>query len=252
VRYGEVAVHVSAVLCCIAVRCVAVHNAGSLLAGPFGLPCLCVLCPSTQTSLPLSTSPNLPPLPLAPSSIPPLPPDGVACLAGTPAQGAQLCAGWGPQPAAPAGDLQGGRGGGHGGEPVQAAVRGAPTGGNPRSSACACERVHVASPLAHVFTRCCHFAKASLCGSPRAFLTATSLPTPAVPSPDCCFCPPRPLCHCVPPRRLQAVVSLPVQYRMAADIMLLSNTLIYNNALRCGSGGWAGCAAGVVSGSWVS
>jgi superfamily I DNA and/or RNA helicase len=37
---------------------------------------------------------------------------------------------------------------------------------------------------------------------------------------------------------LQAVVSLPVQYRMAEDIMLLPNTLIYNHALRCGNGGW--------------
>jgi superfamily I DNA and/or RNA helicase len=34
------------------------------------------------------------------------------------------------------------------------------------------------------------------------------------------------------------VVTLPVQYRMAADIMLLPNALIYNNALRCGTGEW--------------
>ncbi|KAL4448106.1 hypothetical protein ABPG75_005325 [Micractinium tetrahymenae] len=37
----------------------------------------------------------------------------------------------------------------------------------------------------------------------------------------------------------QAVVQLPVQYRMAADIMLLPNTLIYNHALRCGTDGIA-------------
>lgn len=29
-----------------------------------------------------------------------------------------------------------------------------------------------------------------------------------------------------------------MQYRMAADIMLLPNTLIYDHALRCGTGGW--------------
>ena len=46
---------------------------------------------------------------------------------------------------------------------------------------------------------------------------------PAVPTPPCLAC-------------LQAVVTLPVQYRMAADIMLLPNALIYNNALRCGTG----------------
>jgi hypothetical protein len=37
-----------------------------------------------------------------------------------------------------------------------------------------------------------------------------------------------------------AVVTLPVQYRMAADIMALPNALIYNDALRCGTGGWGG------------
>ena len=36
----------------------------------------------------------------------------------------------------------------------------------------------------------------------------------------------------------QAVVSLPVQYRMAADIMELPNELIYGRALRCGTGAW--------------
>ncbi len=45
---------------------------------------------------------------------------------------------------------------------------------------------------------------------------------------------PDPLAHLA---GAQAVVLLPVQYRMAADIMLLPNTLIYNNALRCGTGG---------------
>ena len=34
---------------------------------------------------------------------------------------------------------------------------------------------------------------------------------------------------------MQAVVSLPVQYRMAADIMDLANTLFYASALRCGT-----------------
>jgi hypothetical protein len=33
----------------------------------------------------------------------------------------------------------------------------------------------------------------------------------------------------------QAVVSLPVQYRMAADIQELANSLFYDNALRCGT-----------------
>jgi DNA replication ATP-dependent helicase Dna2 len=33
----------------------------------------------------------------------------------------------------------------------------------------------------------------------------------------------------------QAVVNLEFQYRMNADIMLLSNTLVYNHRLRCGT-----------------
>ena len=33
----------------------------------------------------------------------------------------------------------------------------------------------------------------------------------------------------------QAVVTLPVQYRMATDIMALPNALIYGGALRCGT-----------------
>ena len=41
---------------------------------------------------------------------------------------------------------------------------------------------------------------------------------------------------------LQAVVSLPVQYRMAADIMALPNALIYGDALRCGTGAACGRA----------
>ena len=47
---------------------------------------------------------------------------------------------------------------------------------------------------------------------------------------------------------LQAVVTLPVQYRMAADIMALPNALIYGDALRCGTGGWScpGCHRAVV------
>ncbi len=43
-----------------------------------------------------------------------------------------------------------------------------------------------------------------------------------------------------PPTPLQAVVTLPVQYRMAADIMALPNALIYGDALRCGTGGCMG------------
>lgn len=42
----------------------------------------------------------------------------------------------------------------------------------------------------------------------------------------------------------KAVVSLPVQYRMAADIMALPNALIYGDALRCGTGGWLGGLGG--------
>lgn len=34
---------------------------------------------------------------------------------------------------------------------------------------------------------------------------------------------------------LQAVASLTTQYRMAEDIQLLANTLVYNHRLRCGS-----------------
>lgn len=34
---------------------------------------------------------------------------------------------------------------------------------------------------------------------------------------------------------VQAVVSLTTQYRMAEDIQLLANQLIYNSRLRCGS-----------------
>ena len=55
------------------------------------------------------------------------------------------------------------------------------------------------------------------------------------------------LTHLAPPAPVQAVVQLPVQYRMAADIMALPNALIYGGALRCGSGErWpsAGCGDG--------
>jgi len=41
-------------------------------------------------------------------------------------------------------------------------------------------------------------------------------------------------------RSLQAVVTLRRQYRMAADIMSLSNTLVYSGALLCGSDAVAG------------
>jgi len=34
---------------------------------------------------------------------------------------------------------------------------------------------------------------------------------------------------------MQSVVPLTVQYRMAEDIQLIANTLIYNGRLRCGS-----------------
>lgn len=34
---------------------------------------------------------------------------------------------------------------------------------------------------------------------------------------------------------VQAVVALREQYRMAADIMLLANTLVYDGQLRCGA-----------------
>lgn len=34
---------------------------------------------------------------------------------------------------------------------------------------------------------------------------------------------------------MQAIVALEMQYRMAADIQLLSNTLVYEGCLRCGS-----------------
>ena len=34
---------------------------------------------------------------------------------------------------------------------------------------------------------------------------------------------------------LQAVVALQAQFRMAGDIQLLANTLVYNGSLRCGS-----------------
>ena len=34
---------------------------------------------------------------------------------------------------------------------------------------------------------------------------------------------------------MQAMVQLPVQYRMAADIMSLANQLFYAGALRCGT-----------------
>ena len=38
------------------------------------------------------------------------------------------------------------------------------------------------------------------------------------------------VCFCV-----QAVVALREQYRMAADIMLLANTIVYDGQLRCGA-----------------
>lgn len=41
-----------------------------------------------------------------------------------------------------------------------------------------------------------------------------------------------------------AVVALPVQYRMAADIQALPNALIYGDALRCGTGALAGRGVG--------
>lgn len=41
--------------------------------------------------------------------------------------------------------------------------------------------------------------------------------------------------HLLPPCSLQAVVTLRCQYRMAADIMLLANTLVYNGALQAGN-----------------
>ena len=34
---------------------------------------------------------------------------------------------------------------------------------------------------------------------------------------------------------MQAVVALSMQYRMAADIMLLANTIVYGGQLTCGS-----------------
>ena len=41
---------------------------------------------------------------------------------------------------------------------------------------------------------------------------------------------------CVNPRLvMQAVVALREQYRMAADIMLLANTIVYDGQLRCGA-----------------
>ena len=51
-------------------------------------------------------------------------------------------------------------------------------------------------------------------------------------------------CSCVHPRlcppslfacAVQAVVALSTQYRMAADIMLLANTIVYGGQLTCGS-----------------
>lgn len=56
----------------------------------------------------------------------------------------------------------------------------------------------------------------------------------------------RPLLPRPPLRTPQAVVSLPVQYRMAEDIQALPNALIYDQKLRCGSGArpvGAGCLA---------
>jgi DNA replication ATP-dependent helicase Dna2 len=47
--------------------------------------------------------------------------------------------------------------------------------------------------------------------------------------------PPNPNPNPNPNPRVQAVAALSVQYRMAADIMSLSNHLVYGGALRCGS-----------------
>lgn len=50
---------------------------------------------------------------------------------------------------------------------------------------------------------------------------------------------PQMVCH-----GMQAVVSLPVQYRMAEDIQEVANTLFYDHALRCGT---PGVAAGALA-----
>ena len=145
------------------------------------------------------------------------PPDGAARIAGPAAQGSRLCAGGRPQPAAPAGHLQGGRGGWSGRVALQAPVRRSPAGvwvvvGGRGQGRC---RLEGQAP--------------GMAGRPPTAGWA-ALGTYAAHMPQVAS-----TCRLSP---LQAVVTLPVQYRMAADIMALPNALIYGDALRCGTGGW--------------